>query len=1229
MLFFGRVISENARSPVPDIVVSVLEIATDFGEVSAAELIAGPMGLSERAPRQLSSAITDATGAFRLEIEPDGTDQDLIVLVFEPLSATGEGELTESDAAERLLQRVTLAAGTYRASEAIVFTLPDVVLRERGLLREPIRDVAPELFDWNNASALADAISASVMSRQTVEASVAGALSPILNDTWRDKTQAREISDTVTKVPFEIRSGDYFVPATLHGRRRDAAIEEASFLSARNAGDRFASFETRELPLFLAPDRMAELGIDLASLSAQEVTLETSCGLIRAAAGGVGLTRVRTLDDVIKRLETLRNAPPPDVPPSGDDGAGPGAVDPTLEQDEEIPESMTLRLQRLVEAQLRDLSHDEEKLSDLPRHPLAKIRADLEAAELSAGPADTTAYHDIFALQMAYPEVWAEAVDIDLRNMVAMVTDVFRKAARDAGVDPDDVLETEIEDLDAYLARIGGFADALEEAEARAIPEEVRLLWPSISAHWPLMTREEQRMFAAWATPDIVVVDRDAAPRERHDAARFYLSFSTQIRADTTPGGDLGALGQARTRYAKGIEYLTAQDWEARAAGGDDEAETPAIPQLPRLRRLLRELSDQLTDPYSFEYYAENTANLGILTTYRQAWKPGRYQVGDLVGTLPLAPGETRRFEVTETRATSRSVKEMEKALRARSGETTRTSRAVSEILRRAETSTNFSMSANGSFSIGIGTIGGSNTFTQNQAEHSQATKNDFREAVVKAAHEFRNETSLEISTEARDETRSVTAGEVSNTNNEVPVTYLYYRLERTYSVSEKLHRLQPVVLVAQKLPDPSDITEAWLLRHDWILRRVLLDDTFLGPLEALREQMPGQELSLSVLRANWEAQLRMVQTLEGEQTSWLNYKRKLNRDLVDARYRERLAEAAEDAGGLLYRIGAEIGGNPLGLGEDRLEARRKMFEDNLKFAEEELNRSAEKLAAAQEALDRASRTYADAVSHQTARRTQVDQLRLHVKDNILYYMQAIWSHEPPDQRYFRLHEVKVFIPSEGTARARVRAARPGERASPIPDAPDPTVVLDWLGPPDIGTPRPRALREVADLDRVLGFKGNYMIFPLKECSFVTDHMMREYVDGYFGIRDPDPLSDFTTEELNAYRNALPEEQRDAVDDILVSRLSAPRRDQEEIIVPSDQLYIEALVGSHTLLEPFKLAHRGYDAAQAREDLRRASLENIRYGARLLQDDPMLEDPDIETRVVVRDGGDGDTNVEV
>jgi hypothetical protein len=71
-----------------------------------------------------------------------------------------------------------------------------------------------------------------------------------------------------------------------------------------------------------------------------------------------------------------------------------------------------------------------------------------------------------------------------------------------------------------------------------------------------------------------------------------------------------------------------------------------------------------------------------------------------------------------------------------------------------------------------------------------------------------------------------------------------------------------------------------------------------------------------------------------------------------------------------------------------------------------------------------------------------------------------------------------------------------------------------------------------------------------------------------------------------------------------------------QLIVPTNSLYIECLVGTHPLLEDFKLIHRALDVKKVQAEVRRAELENIRLAAR----EGEREDPDIEKKIVIEGG---------
>jgi hypothetical protein len=72
---------------------------------------------------------------------------------------------------------------------------------------------------------------------------------------------------------------------------------------------------------------------------------------------------------------------------------------------------------------------------------------------------------------------------------------------------------------------------------------------------------------------------------------------------------------------------------------------------------------------------------------------------------------------------------------------------------------------------------------------------------------------------------------------------------------------------------------------------------------------------------------------------------------------------------------------------------------------------------------------------------------------------------------------------------------------------------------------------------------------------------------------------------------------------------------EQMVIVPSDQLYIEALPGAHPILEDFKLIHRALDVKKVQAEVRHAELENLRLAARLANGE--LGDPDVDKVVVV------------
>lgn len=676
-----------------------------------------------------------------------------------------------------------------------------------------------------------------------------------------------------------------------------------------------------------------------------------------------------------------------------------------------------------------------------------------------------------------------------------------------------------------------------------------------------------------------------------------------------------------------------------------------ALPAEPvdgeRVPGLLAELEQRLQEPYAFTTFAANkkerSVNFGILVTYRQRWEPTAYQAGRLAKTITLAPKEVQKYTRTVKRQRKRAEREVENHLRMRKEETSVTSRAEEEIVRKANAKTNFHLSSES----GTGTTAtpGNTTktsFDREAGQTSEAVKRGFRESVVKASQEFKDELTVEVNTEDVETFELTESGELSNPNDELAVTFLFYELQRRYRVSERIHRLTEVVLVAQEMPAPHEINEAWLVTHDWILRRALLDDSFAPALDYLSQRVVGDRAALAEMRTNVAQQRRLIGELQRELTvvraRHATYRNLLERSLLKA------AEKKKGGGGGLFS-GIPVVGHAVDLAEDVIDAvgdfvhpdqpgvgdsRQDTLKDAMQRTADEERDLLMRVEREVTALNALTESYAKALAENHNHRTQILRLRTHVKQNILYYMQAVWNHEPPDQRYLRLHEVPVptfrlqkSYRFDGVTPARGALTSYAHRALSFVDL-APTAVYEAEVLTDFARLETRPLAQVADLDNLLGYFGNLMIFALKEPNPLTAFMAEPYVlHGFEELADPDDLGNWTMEEFADYvcrlRERSTDEEFEAVRPLLREQyerlLRAPRRTAEEIVVPTGSLFIEALPASTSLMERFKTLHRAIDVKKVQADVRRIETETLRLVDRILHGE--REDPDVERKIVV------------
>lgn len=1122
----------------------------------------GPPLLKGRVVRQSGSPVVDIEVVLQLAGDPPlslppvrpGDDGRFAIEVTEPVN--GPLTLVLSQA---LFADVSLQLGDGAFDEEVLVVLPDRAVDPRTQVGEVQKLLTAE----REASGAARAVLAEEVNRRDA-----------------DEARIRRVVDTVLASVTQSAGGDVRFKAV-----RGRSISSLT-LDAVREGRRDVSAAP---PVITVPEGRLEDGqkLDTGKLVAQ---------LSGAPQPRDGYWRVDPLERLLLRK---RHAGPDGLPIPGAQRRAEAR-----RTAEDRPAGISEAASEAIGAAVSDKV---EKLVDAMRLPEDPPLLLADAAVTGSGPdvefargiADTTAFHDFHELIPALPDVWQEVFD----RRFASVVEAAVRELDGAGVPIDDLADAPATDspggapADQLARRLAGLAAVYDTTSAARIRPPNKSMVAPATAIQPGLEHPSGGVLFRVNVNDIAGDSR----------AGGVVGPSTGVSGNGSGAGsgngpvDLGDLGVTTGELA---------------------------PKVQTVPSLLQELEAFLRGEHSFTVFAaegkQRAINFGVLLTWRHEMEPLNYQVGEIAHTMTLAPGEKRKIVTKRRRSVKRSTAESEKALRSIQSETTDTMRAESEIIRKASASTDFHLSAQGSTNLLV--QGG--TFTTNGTRKVGRDGNDtrrrFREAVVKAAQEVKNERSMEVKGESEELLEEETTAEVGNPNDEIAMTAVFYTLQRRYRLRERLYRAQPVILVALPVPDPAEITTAWLIRYAWILRRCLLDDRFTVTLDYLTNSFLGDSATLvhleqavrkheSALRAA-EHRLRSARSIVEHRSKRLSALRK------------RLAQSSE--GGVLEGLFDLPGLNTVadatrfarqlfgGGDSDQEERERRALlleavEEDLARSEREARESEAQVAGASNALQEATRDFVTAKSRALNYEVQIAELRVHVSYNILYYMQNVWANQAPDHRYFELHDVLAPV-----LRDTVRVTKDGVFDQPGLDGITPERFRVDFADQD-GEVEFRPLAEICNLNLLIGLWGNLAMFPMKDGNALTDLILAPYIDQHEILRDPEDIAaSWTLADLEAYADELREDPEEFERQIPFLRatlerlLTAPRLSEEEIVVPTDSLYVDLLTSSGTLLEPYKMQHRMLDVEKVREELRGEKLESARRAARIAEGD--LADPDMD-----------------
>ena len=209
---------------------------------------------------------------------------------------------------------------------------------------------------------------------------------------------------------------------------------------------------------------------------------------------------------------------------------------------------------------------------------------------------------------------------------------------------------------------------------------------------------------------------------------------------------------------------------------------------------------------YPFDIYPAGTVNVGIAKIFRQRWKTIGVQPGEIIKTIPLAPGQSEKV-VTKITRRKKTTSSRESSIEFEiSQDTTDTTKSSNDIVNEVASEEGWSIS--GKASYGIGGVGWgasiSGDKSGSRAANNKITTANLSEKMKKTASKMRSQSKVTVTTETESSFDETVTSEVTNTNEEVPLTLEYHMLQHLYDVYTYLQSVKNVIYIAEIVPTPK-----------------------------------------------------------------------------------------------------------------------------------------------------------------------------------------------------------------------------------------------------------------------------------------------------------------------------------------------------------------------------------------------------------------------------------------
>lgn len=203
------------------------------------------------------------------------------------------------------------------------------------------------------------------------------------------------------------------------------------------------------------------------------------------------------------------------------------------------------------------------------------------------------------------------------------------------------------------------------------------------------------------------------------------------------------------------------------------------------------------------EFYQATTIAHGHLLHYKQEWKADGYSLGELVKSIPLAPGQIKQVAILDwdredraSRTESVTASESLEAFSSRDRDINEIADAAfSERIRGGSRATTGAVGGGIGFAVGPLVLGGgggsawssSSAWTTGSRELSGQTLNQLRESTAQGVSAVRNQRATVVESVGQSERVTATTEVIANHNRCHALTIQYFEVLRHFAVAERL----------------------------------------------------------------------------------------------------------------------------------------------------------------------------------------------------------------------------------------------------------------------------------------------------------------------------------------------------------------------------------------------------------------------------------------------------------